>query len=179
VVSSSKFQIPTGAAPVAGTLLAGLLAEFFLLSAGERAITALVILAAPIAELLLLRAVGNLYFPVVVVPLALLGAVGIAGYFYPSISTSAVSAVIPHNPAIYQSAARAFVGAGLAFTAGAAIILCSASRKRSESSLADARDLNLWPTLMLVAGLLPLLLLIYGKGHALVYSSSYLTFDGA
>jgi hypothetical protein len=145
VVSSRKFQIPTGAAPVAGTLLAGLLAEFFLLSAGERAITAFVTLTATIAELLL-RAAGNLHSSVVVVPVALLNVGGIAGYlYYPSISTSAVSAVILDSPAIYQSAARAFVVAGLAFTAGAAIVLCSASRKRSESSLAGARDLNLRP----------------------------------
>jgi hypothetical protein len=107
VVSSRKFQIPTGAAPVAGRLLAGLLAEFFLLSAGERAIRTFAILVATIADLLLLRATGNLHSPVVVVPVALLGAVGIAGYlYYPNISTSAVSAVIPENPVIYQSAAR-------------------------------------------------------------------------
>jgi hypothetical protein len=68
VVSSRKFQIRTGAAPVAGTLLAGLLAEFFLLSAGERAITAFVILVATIAESMLLRVTGNLHSPVVVKP---------------------------------------------------------------------------------------------------------------
>jgi hypothetical protein len=171
---------PSSAGVVTAGLIAGVVVEVVLLVSGERAMTAALMATATLVGLLVLRAAARPTPPVVLVPVVLLGGIGLAGYlFYPAISSQArVSAVIPDNPELYEAAAFAFLVAEVAFAAGAAVVLALAPHGGERAALADAAGIKIRPGLLLAAGWLPLVVLVYGKGRALMYSTTYLAAAG-
>jgi hypothetical protein len=173
---------PSSAMLVAALLIAaGLAVEVMLLVSGERTITGALMATATLVELLVLRTAARPTPPVVLIPVVLLGGIGLTGYlFYPAISSQAqVSADIPDNPDLYEAGAYAFLVAGVAFSAGAAIVLTLAPHRGARAvTLADAAGIKIRPGLLLAAGWLPLAALIYGKGRPLIYSTTYLAAAG-
>lgn len=133
---------------------------------------------ATILEVLALRAATGHRWPIpVLLPVMTFNLVGAAGYyFWDSIrQTAYVGARLPGDLGLERTGWIYFLAAAAATSVGGCLVFAGRpSDNLARIDLSVARRLRLTPGPLLLAGIVPLLLLLVGKGNAITYSRTYL-----
>lgn len=168
----------------AGAIVCALLAigAGALATTTDPSVQAVVVVALALGgELLVLRIAGA-WTPATVIPVATLNLVGLTGFlFYDDIAPDArVSAQFAGLENLAGPALPLFLVAAGCFTVGTAVAyVATSSRRRQGGDPAEAvRRVQMRSGPLLAVGLIPLLLLVYGRGEALLRSPSYLASSG-